>query len=116
MRAPRRAEAASIAGGPHPSRVSGIRPARRTAQRRGAALLARPGYVGADPAVIAQGLGEIIFHQGEANAPKLAQGVWLLGQTARWGQAPSDMEDAELAARVYPPHIYAAACRLQSGS
>lgn len=81
-----------------------------------AAILARPSYVGVDQGVIAQGLGEIIFHQGEANAPKVAHGVWLLGQMARWGQAPFDMEDSELAARVYRPDIYAAARRLQSGS
>lgn len=81
-----------------------------------ASILARPGYVGADAAIIAQGLHDIIFHRDEANAPKLAHGTWLLGQMARWGQAPSDMEESGLAACVYRPDIYLAARRLQSGS
>lgn len=81
-----------------------------------ATILARPGYVGTDPAVIAQGLDDIIFHRDEANAPKPAHGAWLLGQMARWGQAPSDMEESGLAACVYRPDIYLAARRLHEGA
>lgn len=74
-----------------------------------ARILARPAYVDAPADLIASGLGDIIFHRDGANTPKPAHGAWLLGQMARWGQAPADLEDGPLAGDVYRPDLYRAA-------
>jgi NitT/TauT family transport system ATP-binding protein/nitrate/nitrite transport system substrate-binding protein len=77
-----------------------------------AELLARTTYIGQAPEQIAVGLGDIVFHRDAANAPKPAHGAWLLGQMARWGQAPADLEDGPLAGEVYRPDLYRAALGL----
>jgi NitT/TauT family transport system ATP-binding protein/nitrate/nitrite transport system substrate-binding protein len=74
-----------------------------------AAILARPHYVGADAAVIARSLQDMVFHADGASAPMPAHAGWLLGQMLRWGHAPADLDIAAVARRVYRPDLHAQA-------
>ena len=76
-----------------------------------AALLAQPGYVGADAELIAASLPDIVFHAEGANAPLPVHAGWLLAQMARWGHIAASTDIPDLAGRVYRPDLYDAAAR-----
>lgn len=48
----------------------------------------------------------LMFHRQGANRPSRSQGLWLLQQMQRWGQAPSIPEPEPLVARVYRRDLY----------
>lgn len=93
-------------------------------------ILARPEYVGADRAVIANSMtgtfeyekGDVrdvpdfnVFFRYYATYPYYSDAVWYLTQMRRWGQIPEAMPDdwyAEVAASVYKPEIYLQAAQL----
>jgi nitrate/nitrite transport system substrate-binding protein len=93
-------------------------------------ILARPEYVGADAAVIANSMtGTFEYERGDkravpdfnvffryyANYPYYSDAVWYLTQMRRWGQIPEQQSDAwyEATAReVYRPEVYLEAARL----
>ena len=93
-------------------------------------ILARPEYVGADAAVIANSMtGTFEYERGDkravpdfnvffryfANYPYYSDAVWYLTQMRRWGQIAEQMPDAwydETARQVYLPEIYLEAARL----
>lgn len=91
-------------------------------QAEAARILSAPQYVGL-PAGLLQpslsgrprfALGEsprklpefLIFHRHGANRPRRSQGLWLLQQMQRWGQAPAIPEPEALVARVYRGDLY----------
>jgi len=90
-----------------------------------AAILARPKYVGADPAlilnaisdrlVLARGMAPVHYpdfmfqHREAANFPWVSQAEWLYTQLVRWDHLAYSMADAEAAARVFRPDIYRSA-------
>jgi nitrate/nitrite transport system substrate-binding protein len=95
------------------------------------AILARPEYVGADAAVIANSMtGFFEYEKGDrrempdfnvffrdfATYPFYSDGVWYLTQMRRWGQIPEPKPDAwydETIRSVYRPDVWrAAAARL----
>jgi ABC-type nitrate/sulfonate/bicarbonate transport system substrate-binding protein len=73
------------------------------------AILALPEYVGADPAVIAAGLGDLRFHGAAVTAPEPAHALWLLHQMARWGQVAPEVDVAPIAGRVFRKDLHDAA-------
>lgn len=93
-------------------------------------ILARPDYVGADAAVIANSMtGTFEYERGDrrpvpdfnvffryfATFPYYSDAIWYLTQMRRWGQIAEDKSDswyAETATRVYRPDLYQAAARL----
>jgi nitrate/nitrite transport system substrate-binding protein len=93
-------------------------------------ILARPEYVGADAAVIANSMtGTFEYERGDkravpdfnvffryyANYPYYSDAVWYLTQMRRWGQIPEQQPDAwyDATARdVYLPEVYLEAARL----
>ncbi|HUG62556.1 MAG TPA: CmpA/NrtA family ABC transporter substrate-binding protein [Methylomirabilota bacterium] len=99
---------------------------------RGAAveMLARPEYVGADAAVIANSMtGTFEFEKGDKRAvpdfnvfyrrfatyPYYSDAVWTLTQMRRWGQISEAKDDgwyADVAREVYRPDIYLEAARM----
>jgi nitrate/nitrite transport system substrate-binding protein len=100
-------------------------------RRRAVELLARPEYVGADPAVLANSMtGSFEFEKGDRRAmpdfnvffryratyPYYSDGVWFLTQMRRWGQIAEPKPDAWYDATirsVYRPEVWrAAAARL----
>ncbi|GGC92386.1 CmpA/NrtA family ABC transporter substrate-binding protein [Chelatococcus reniformis] len=93
-------------------------------------ILAKPEYVGADAAVIANSMtGTFEYEKGDkrpvpdfnvffrynATFPFYSDAVWYLTQMRRWGQIPDGKDDAwyaETARSVYRPDIYLKAARL----
>ena len=93
------------------------------------AILARPEYLGADPALIGASMqGTFEFEPGDvrpvpefnmffghfATYPYYSDAVWLLTQMRRWGDIPEGQTDAwydETARKVYRPDIYLDAAR-----
>ena len=92
-------------------------------------ILARPDYVGADPAVIANSMtGTFEYEKGDkrsipdfnvffrhfATYPYYSDAVWFLSQMRRWGQIAEDKPDAwyaDTAKQVYRPDLYRAAAQ-----
>jgi nitrate/nitrite transport system substrate-binding protein len=90
-------------------------------------ILAQPGYVGADAAVIAASMtGKFTFEPGDtrdapdfniffrefAGYPWYSDAVWYLTQMRRWGQIAEDRPDSwyfDTARAVYRPDLYRAA-------
>ena len=99
-------------------------------RRRAVEMLARPEYVGADAAVIANSMtgtfeferGDVrempdfnVFFRHHASYPFYSDAVWTLTQMRRWGQIGESKPDAwydEMARRVYRPEIYRRAAAL----
>jgi nitrate/nitrite transport system substrate-binding protein len=93
-------------------------------------ILAKPEYVGADAAVIANSMtGTFEYEKGDkrpvpdfnvffryfATYPYYSDAVWYLTQMRRWGQIPEAKPDAwfhETAKKVYRPDIYLKAARM----
>ena len=93
-------------------------------------ILARPEYVGADAAVIANSMtGTFEYERGDkravpdfnvffryyANYPYYSDAVWYLTQMRRWGQIAEQQPDAwfdTTARQVYLPEVYLQAARL----
>jgi nitrate/nitrite transport system substrate-binding protein len=93
-------------------------------------ILARPEYVGADYAVIANSMtGTFEYERGDkravpdfnvffryfANYPYYSDAVWYLTQMRRWGQIAEQQPDAwydATAREVYLPEVYLQAARL----
>jgi two-component system, oxyanion-binding sensor len=87
-----------------------------------AAILARPGYVGAPAEVIVQSIlatppyapGEpvgpdkdfTLFFRSAATFPWVSQGQWFLTQMLRWGQVAEPISIRGVAADVYRPDLY----------
>jgi nitrate/nitrite transport system substrate-binding protein len=99
-------------------------------RREAVEILARPEYVGADAAVIANSMtGTFEYEKGDrrpvpdfnvffryfATYPYYSDAVWYLTQMRRWGQIPDPQPDswfAGIAQRVYRPDIYRTAARM----
>jgi nitrate/nitrite transport system substrate-binding protein len=100
-------------------------------RKQAVAILARPEYVGADAAVIANSMTGFfeyakgdrreapdfnVFFREHATYPFYSDGVWYLTQMRRWGQIPEAKPDAwydETIRRVYRPEVWReAAARL----
>jgi nitrate/nitrite transport system substrate-binding protein len=93
-------------------------------------ILAKPEYVGADAAVIANSMtGTFEYEKGDKRAvpdfnvffryfathPYYSDAVWYLTQMRRWGQIPEAKPDswyADIAKQVYRPDIHLAAAKL----
>ncbi|MEO7222539.1 MAG: CmpA/NrtA family ABC transporter substrate-binding protein [Devosia sp.] len=93
-------------------------------------ILARPEYVGADAAVIANSMtGTFEYEKGDKRAvpdfnvfyryyatyPYYSDAVWYLTQMRRWGQIAEDKPDAwydEVARSVYLPDVYLTAAKM----
>ena len=93
-------------------------------RREAVEILARPEYVGADAAVIANSMtGTFEYEKGDkrdvpdfnvffryfATYPYYSDAVWYLTQMRRWGQIAEDKPDGwydEIAKSVYRPDIY----------
>jgi len=93
-------------------------------------ILAKPEYVGADAAVIANSMtGTFEYEKGDKRAvpdfnvffryfatyPYLSDAVWYLTQMRRWGQIPEAKPDnwyADVAKDVYRPDLYLEAAKL----
>jgi nitrate/nitrite transport system substrate-binding protein len=96
-------------------------------RKQAVAILARPEYVGADAAVIANSMtGFFEYQKGDrrempdfnvffrdfATYPFYSDGVWFLTQMRRWGQIPEPKPDAwydETIRKVYRPDVWRAA-------
>ncbi|HEU4650527.1 MAG TPA: CmpA/NrtA family ABC transporter substrate-binding protein [Croceibacterium sp.] len=90
-----------------------------------AAILARPEYVGADPALILNAISDRLVlargtepvhypdfmfqHREAANFPWVSQAEWLYTQLVRWDHLAYSPDDAAAAARVFRPDIYRSA-------
>ena len=90
-----------------------------------AAILARPEYLGADPALILAAISDRLIltrdsepvhypdfmfqHREAANFPWVSQAEWLYTQLVRWDHLPFSPADAEAAARVFRPDVYRSA-------
>ncbi|NWG53592.1 MAG: ABC transporter substrate-binding protein [Hydrogenophilaceae bacterium] len=99
-------------------------------RREAVQILARPDYVGADAAVIANSMtgtfeyepGDVrrvpdfnVFFRHHATYPFYSDAIWYLTQMRRWGQIAEHKPDAwyaETAQRVYLPRIYLQAARM----
>jgi nitrate/nitrite transport system substrate-binding protein len=99
-------------------------------RREAVAMLARPEYVGADAAVIANSMtGTFEYERGDkrpvpdfnvffrhfATYPYYSDAVWYLTQMRRWGQITEQKSDdwyAATAKSVYQPEVYLQAARL----
>jgi nitrate/nitrite transport system substrate-binding protein len=99
----------------------------RENRQQAVAILARPEYVGADAAVIANSMTGFfeyqkgdrrempdfnVFFRYHATYPFYSDGVWYLTQMRRWGQLPGPRTDAwydETIRRVYRPATWRAA-------
>lgn len=93
-------------------------------------ILAKPSYVGADEAVIANSMtGTFEYEKGDkrdvpdfnvffryyATYPYYSDAVWYLSQMRRWGQITEAKQDKwfdEIAKKVYKPEIYLKAAKL----
>jgi nitrate/nitrite transport system substrate-binding protein len=94
-----------------------------------AQILSKPGYVGADVAVISNSMtGTFEFEKGDkrpapdfnvffrhfASYPYYSDAIWYLSQMRRWGQIPESKPDSwylETAKKVYRPDVYMAAAK-----
>jgi NitT/TauT family transport system ATP-binding protein len=92
-----------------------------------AAILARPEYVGADPALILHAISDrLVLRQGgapvefsdfmfqhreAANFPWVSQAQWLYTQMVRWDRLEFSPTDAEAAGRVFRPDVYRSALK-----
>jgi NitT/TauT family transport system ATP-binding protein len=90
-----------------------------------AAILARPEYVGADPALVLGAISDrltlvqgappvhypdFMFQYREAaNFPWVSQAEWLYTQLVRWDRIAFSAADAKAAARVFRPDVYRSA-------
>jgi NitT/TauT family transport system ATP-binding protein len=90
-----------------------------------AAILARPEYIGADPALILAAISDRLIltgnsapvhypdfmfqHREAANFPWVSQAEWLYTQLIRWDHLPFSPADAKAAARVFRPDVYRSA-------
>lgn len=90
-----------------------------------AAILARPEYIGADPALILAAISDRLIltgdsapvhypdfmfqHREAANFPWVSQAEWLYTQLVRWDRLQFSPADAEAAARVFRPDVYRSA-------
>lgn len=90
-----------------------------------AQILARPEYIGADPALILAAISDrLVLIQGAeavdypdfmfqyreaANFPWVSQADWLYTQLVRWDRIGYSAADAEAAARVFRPDVYRSA-------
>jgi nitrate/nitrite transport system substrate-binding protein len=99
-------------------------------RRKAVEILARPQYVGADAAVIANSMtGTFEYEKGDkrslpdfnvffryhATYPFYSDCVWFLTQMRRWGQIPEAKPDAwylDTAKKVYRPDLYRQAAQL----
>jgi NitT/TauT family transport system ATP-binding protein/nitrate/nitrite transport system substrate-binding protein len=72
-------------------------------------LLAEPQYVGAPPALIANGLSDIVFPGAKAGAPAAAHGLWMIEQMVRWGQIARPADPQAVTAGIFRPDLHAAA-------
>ena len=99
-------------------------------RREAVKILARPEYVGADAAVIANSMtgtfeferGDVrempdfnVFFRHHATYPFYSDAVWTLTQMRRWGQIAEPKPDAwydETARRVYKPELWRKAAEL----
>ncbi|WP_296597398.1 ABC transporter substrate-binding protein [Phenylobacterium sp.] len=73
------------------------------------ALLADTAHVGAEPAVIARSLADMVFHADGASRPEPVHGGWLAAQMMRWGHIPADVDIPALARGLYRPDLFAQA-------
>jgi nitrate/nitrite transport system substrate-binding protein len=98
-------------------------------RKRAVELLARPEYVGADPAILASSMtGSFEFEKGDrrpmpdfnvffrdhATYPYYSDGIWFLTQMRRWGQIAEPKSDAWYDATirgVYQPDVWRAAAQ-----
>lgn len=98
-------------------------------RRKAAQLLAKPYYVGADEAVIANSMtGTFEYEKGDvrevpdfnvffryfATYPYYSDAIWYLTQMRRWGQISEHKPDSwyqSIAKKVYRPDIYAQAAK-----
>ncbi|TVR47573.1 MAG: nitrate ABC transporter substrate-binding protein [Puniceicoccaceae bacterium] len=98
-------------------------------RREAARLLARPEYIGADEAVLANALvgtfefepgdvrdmpDHVVFFRHHANYPFYSDAVWFFTQMRRWGQIAEPKPDAwyhDRARQVYRPAIFRKAAR-----
>jgi nitrate/nitrite transport system substrate-binding protein len=92
-------------------------------------ILAKPNYVGADPAVIANSMtGTFEYEKGDkrevpdfnvffrhnATYPYYSDAIWYLTQMRRWGQIAEAKPDSwylDTAKKVYRPDVYTAAAK-----
>lgn len=90
-----------------------------------ARILARPEYVGGDPALIRRAISDrlvlqsggeavhfpdFMFQYSEAaNFPWASQALWLYTQMIRWDRSPFSAEEAAAAAAVFRPDVYRSA-------
>jgi nitrate/nitrite transport system substrate-binding protein len=99
-------------------------------RKKAVEILARPDYVGADAAVIANSMtGTFEYEKGDkrpvpdfnvffrhfANYPYYSDAIWYLTQMRRWGQIADAKPDGwyqETAKKVYRPDIYLKAAKL----
>jgi NitT/TauT family transport system ATP-binding protein len=88
-------------------------------------ILARPNYLGADPAlilaaisdrlVLMRGAGPVDYpdfmfqHREAANFPWVSQAEWLYTQLVRWDRLAFSPDEARAAARVFRPDVYRSA-------
>jgi ABC-type nitrate/sulfonate/bicarbonate transport system substrate-binding protein len=79
-------------------------------RRELAALLARPEYVGAPEAVVAELLTDapqgLVYHRHAASFPWRSHAAWFAAQMVRWGQAPASDALVAGAEAVYRPDLY----------
>jgi nitrate/nitrite transport system substrate-binding protein len=96
---------------------------------RAVELLSRPEYVGADPAILANGLTGVfeyergerrphpsfnVFFRDHTTYPWTSDAVWFLTQMRRWGQVEGPRDDAwyaTTARSVFKPEIWREAAR-----
>ncbi|WP_338445077.1 ABC transporter substrate-binding protein [Pelagerythrobacter marensis] len=90
-----------------------------------ATILARPEYVGGDPALIRRAISDrLVLRQGgepvhfpdfmfqhseAANFPWVSQALWLYSQMTRWDRTPFSPGEAAAAASVFRPDVYRSA-------
>lgn len=90
-----------------------------------ARILARPEYVGGDPALIRRAISDrlvlqsggeavhfpdFMFQYSEAaNFPWVSQALWLYTQMIRWDRSPFSTKEAAAAAAVFRPDVYRSA-------
>jgi nitrate/nitrite transport system substrate-binding protein len=99
-------------------------------RRKAVEILARPQYVGADAAVIANSMTGTfeyekgdrrslpdfnVFYRYHANYPFYSDCIWFLTQMRRWGQIPAAKADdwyVETAKKIYRPDLFRQAAKL----
>lgn len=82
-----------------------------------AMMMVEAGFLDASAAVITQALTrsnpaqsssgpQFVFHDHAANFPWISHAMWFVRQMQRWGQVPSGIDVAAVAAGVYRPDLY----------